>query len=133
MNKGILESIMQNRPTTQDDLDCERERIRAGYTALPPQYLDYGRVLTETAGLICCKRTIGDWIQTIDGWMDAGYQPYHVEAAILAIRKERNPILISRPGSITFKLDGLAALKRSQNYDDGGRYVTGEYAEFIEH
>ena len=101
------------------------------YTALPEQFIPYAEVCVNVAGLRYSKRTVHDWMATFTDWMDAGYQPEQVADAIRAIHKD-GKILISRPGSITHRLDAESALKRSK-VEDRSRYVTGEYADFVQH
>ncbi len=99
-------------------INMAREAQNKEYTRLPEIYIPFAKVCVEVAGLRYSKRTERDWTSTFQDWMDAGYQPEDVIHAIHSIHSERK-ILISRPGTITHRLDAEAALGRSRPENRG--------------
>lgn len=85
----------------------EKAKSRS-WSNLPANYHDYGRAFFEVTGLKYVKSMAFDCMSTFDEWRESGFSPDNVREAFAELKAAGKQGMVSRPGSLTWKLRSLA-------------------------
>ena len=108
--RSILQATKAANKTIDGMIEAERKAAGKTHTQLPEVMQPYAEAFTAATKIKMTKREATDWLQTIQDWLDAGYQPHDVTRACQTILHDGRTA-ISRPGSITWKLRSQEAYK----------------------
>lgn len=92
---------------------------------IPEIYIPYAKAFIDGTGIKYIKKYFSDWVSTFSDWITLGYSPVDVRNAIDAIIDEGKSEMISRPGSIQWKLNALSVRKRDEPKERVYKDVTG--------
>jgi hypothetical protein len=109
--KGIEASIMEDRLTTQEDIDYT---FKAGGIDVPEAYLWMAEEFMRGSGFEISKANRSDWLATFAEWAELRPARNEILKSINTIKSE-GKIRISRPGSITFMLKDIIGRRRTSN------------------
>jgi hypothetical protein len=109
--KGIEASIMEDRLTTQEDIDYT---FKAGGVDVPEAYLWMAEEFMRGSGFEISKANRSDWLATFAEWAELRPARNEILKSINTIKSE-GKIRISRPGSITFMLKDIIGRRRTSN------------------
>jgi biotin operon repressor len=104
------ETIQRARKTVDGILEFERKGQGKKHTTLNEMQVPYADAFVQATGIKMTDRERGDWLMTIQEWIDAGYQPHDVTRAVNSVRSEGR-LAITRPGSITWKMRSQGVYK----------------------
>lgn len=105
-------SLQQANDKVTAIIEANKQASDKSWSKIPEPFQDFGKAFCESTGLIYSKKVSMDWISTISDWMQAGFVPIDIKKAVnecIAANMD-----ISRPGSITWKLNALKVRKHNQ-------------------
>ncbi|HET8707728.1 MAG TPA: hypothetical protein VFM46_15605, partial [Pseudomonadales bacterium] len=106
-----LHTTIEKANKTMDALLAnERKAVGKEYSNFPETFIPYAKAFQQATGIKPSSKEKMDWLSTIQDWINAGYQPDDVTAAVKAIVSDGR-MAINRPGSITWKLRAMAMRK----------------------
>jgi hypothetical protein len=96
------------------------------YTQMPELYIPYAKAFIESTGIQYLKRYFSDWCGTFEDWISLGYQPDDIKSAVEDLIEEGKGGLVSRPGSVDFKLRSMKVLARQKPKNPYSKFETIE-------
>jgi hypothetical protein len=93
------------------------------YTDIPEVYIPYAQAFVEATGIRYIKKYFSDWCATFSDWQNLGYQPSDIFSAVESLVDENKTGMISRPGSLDWKMRAIIADRtHSKNHDPNKSY-----------